>query len=55
MTQSDIKNIAIKEIFKAFDAAFNGLAAYEEMTIEEIAKACDIIDEAKQILIKKYM
>ena len=55
MKQSEIKDIATREIFKAMDAAINGLALHEEMSIEDIAKAYSIIEEARQILIKKYM
>jgi len=55
MKSSEIKDIAIKELFKGIESAYYGLAEHEEMTIEEIEKANKIIYEAQQLLIKKYM
>ena len=55
MTNSEIKDIAIKELLRGIESAHYGLAKHEEMTIEEIEKASKIIYEAQQFLIKKYM
>ena len=55
MKNSEIKDIAIKELFKGIESAYYGLAEHGEMTIEEIEKANKIIYEAQQLLIKKYM
>ena len=55
MKNSEIKDIAIKELFKGIESAYYGLAEHEEMTIEEIEKANKIIYEAQQLLIKKYV
>ena len=55
MKNSEIKNIAIKEIMRGIESAYNGITEHKEMTIEEIEKANKIIYEAQQLLIKKYM
>ena len=55
MKNSEIKNIAIKEILRSIESAYVGLEKYEDFTEKEMEKANEIVCQAQHLLIKKYV
>lgn len=55
MTNAEIKNIAIKEVMRGFESAYNAIAEYDKMSIEDAVKTSNFIYEMQQSFLDKYV